>query len=237
MLPTQLALRFARAERYLACDLLPNAAQDDARAWLGRTAAWPLRRLVLWGEPGCGKTHLLHAWAEQEGGVVLAAAPADFWPDRPIALDTVDHPANEIALLHLLNAAAERRQPVLMAALGPPARLPVRLPDLASRLRATTAIQIGPAPDDALALLLAHLLADRQLRIAPASQAWLLARLPRTPAAIRRAAAGIEAAPLHTAQAIQQALQAAIDCAPHPDTMPALDEVSASGSPPPHEPG
>jgi chromosomal replication initiation ATPase DnaA len=39
---------------------LPAAPSNGAAlAWLERTADWPDHRLTLWGEPGCGKTHLL----------------------------------------------------------------------------------------------------------------------------------------------------------------------------------
>jgi chromosomal replication initiation ATPase DnaA len=50
---------------------------------------------------------------------------------------------------------------VLLAARTPPAHWPVRLPDLASRLRATTAVEIAPPEDSLLRSLLARLLAER----------------------------------------------------------------------------
>ena len=46
-------------------------------------------------------------------------------------------------LLHLLNTARDLARPVLLAGALPPARWPVRLPDLDSRLRAITAVEVG----------------------------------------------------------------------------------------------
>lgn len=220
-------MAFPPTRAFRAADLLPNPAQDDARAWLARTADWPLGRLVLCGEPGSGKTHLVHAWAEAHGAAILAEAPKDGWPRRPVAIDGIDAVPDEIALLHLLNAAAEDRHPVLLAATTPPGRLPVRLPDLASRLRATTAITIGPAPDAFLRMLLARLLAERQLRIPAPVQDWLLARLPRTPAALRDATARLDAAALQQGRGITRPFAASIlglcdnSAAPRPPTSPA----------------
>ena len=192
---TQLTLEFPQEHTFRGADLLPHAGQDEAHAWLARTPDWPMGRLVLWGEPGCGKTHLLHAWAKANGAAVLDAAPAPgTWPARPLALDKIDALTDEIALLHLMNAAAEAKHPLLMASRTPPGRLPVRLPDLASRLRAANAVQIGPAPDAFLEMLLVRLLAERQLRVPAALQAWLLTRLPRNPAALARAVTVLEAA-------------------------------------------
>ena len=91
---------------------------------------------------------------------------------------------------------------MLLAARGPPARWTVRLPDLASRLRAITAIEIGPPEDSLLSLLLTHLLAERQLRLPEAAQAWLLTRLPRTAAALGEAVARLDAVSLEVSREI-----------------------------------
>ena len=216
---TQLVIDFPPKAAFGAQDLVDNPAQDAAQAWLARTADWPLGRLAIWGAGGSGKSHLAHAWAGQHGGTVLPAAPADPWPAQPVALDNLDTVPDEVALLHLLNAAAEARQPLLLLSRAAPSRLAVRLPDLASRLRATTAIEIGPAPDSFLQILLVRLLAERQLRIAPALQAAMLLRLPRTPAALREAVARLDAAALAAARAIDRAMIAAV-----------AGDISASGS-------
>lgn len=198
------------AAAFRAADLLPNAAQDAARTWLGRTTDWPLRRLALWGAAGSGKTHLVHAWAEAVGGTVIRSLEPGAFPLRPVALDGLDGITDEIGLLHLLNAAQEARQPLLLSSIAPPGRLPVRLPDLASRLRATTAVQIGPAPDEFLAMLLARLLAERQLRLPGALQSWLLCRLPRTPHALRDAVRRLDAAALESGRSITRPLAAEV---------------------------
>ena len=249
----QLALPFPFAPRLRTTDLLPNAAQEDARTWLGRTPEWPLRRLALWGAPGCGKSHLLHAWAESVGGTVIrippggapgnapGGAPANGWPRGPVALDALDPVRDELALLYLLNAAAEARQPLLLASTRAPGRLPIRLPDLASRLRATTAVRIGPAPEPFLRLLLARLLAERQLVVAPPVQLWLLNRLPRAPAALRTAVEKLDAAALQAGRPVTRALALATLDLPDPSrpdpSRPDQPRHDVSGTPPPTRPG
>ena len=61
-----------------------------------------------------------------------------------LALDDADTVAAEPLLLHLLNTARDRGLRVLLAGRTPPSRWPVRLPDLSSRLRAITAVEIRP---------------------------------------------------------------------------------------------
>lgn len=205
----QLALKLETRPRYAEADLLPNPGQALARAWLERTAEWPQSRLVLWGAAGSGKTHLVHAWAERVGGVVLRQASLA-WPETPAAIDSLDAIPDEAALLHTLNAAAEARRPLLLAATLPPARLDVRLPDLASRLRAAQSVEIGRAPDDFLALLFSRLLAERQLPVPASVRAWVLARLPRSPAAIRAAAEQLDAAALAAQRPVGRAMAARV---------------------------
>jgi chromosomal replication initiation ATPase DnaA len=205
----QLALPFPHEPDYGATEFLGAPSNAAARAWLARTEHWPGGRLALWGEAGCGKTHLLHRWAVETGARLIAGPALRGLPDLPltggVAIDDAEG-AEECALLHLLNAAAEAALPVLLAGRTAPARWPVRLPDLASRLRSVNAAGIGPAEDDLLRALLARLLSGRQLAVPPPLQEWLLLRLPRTPAAIREAAARLDRAALAAGAGVTRSL-------------------------------
>jgi chromosomal replication initiation ATPase DnaA len=206
----QLALRFPYTPALTAVDLLTHPGNALALEFLGATARWPQRRLALWGGQGCGKSHLLHIWAAECGAGIVPGAELrePFWPEGPVAVDDIDRVPSEAALLHLLNAAAEEKRPVLLTASRPPGRLGIQLPDLASRLRAITAIELGAADDAFLAQLFARLLADRQLTVKPEIRAWLLIRLPRSPAALREAVARLDDATLAAKSPITPALAA-----------------------------
>ena len=107
-----------------------------------------------------------------------------------------------------MNAAQEAGHPVLLAARTPPARWPTRLPDLASRLRATIAVPLGAADEAFLRTLLGRLLSDRQLIVPAPVQDWLLAVLPRDPAALREAAARLDRAGLAAGRSVTRTLAA-----------------------------
>jgi chromosomal replication initiation ATPase DnaA len=188
-----------RGPRFAAIDFREAPSNTAACAWLRRTDDWPDRRLAIWGESGCGKTHLLHIWAARTGAVLWSGTALAALPELPavgIALDDADAVTDETALLHLLNTAGEAGLPMLLASPAPPSRWPVRLPDLASRLRAITAVEIGPPEDTLLRTLLARLLAERQLRLPEAVQEWLVRRLPRSAAALAGAVDRLDAASL-----------------------------------------
>ena len=205
----QLPLPLPELASSAASDLIPDASNAEALAWLNAPESWPLRRLALHGPEGVGKSHMLHAAAAERGwrllagpGLTMDAALADV---AGTALDRADA-APEQALFHLINHAAEAGAPLLLAARAPPARWGTILPDLASRLRATQAVGVQTPSEPLLAALLAKHLGDRQLRVEPGVQAFLLSRLPRHAAAIARAVAALDAASLAGATPITRPL-------------------------------
>lgn len=196
--PHQPALPIYDEPRYSAANFVAAASNSEAFAWLSRTRQWPGGRLALWGGAGCGKTHLLHLWAELTGATLWRGADLREFPDLPangIALDDADA-GDERALFHLLNAAAEADLPLLTASRSAPGRWPVQLPDLRSRLRAITAVEVGPPDDPLLRALLPRLLAQRLIRLPEPVMIWLLNRLPRTVPLLREAVARLDAVAL-----------------------------------------
>ena len=206
----QLPLPFTHSPEYVVVDFQAAPSNAEALAWLDRTADWPQQRLALWGPGGCGKTHLLHVWSTRQHAVLLSGPCLRLVaPEHPLAIDDADA-APERMLLHTLNAAAEAALPVLLAGREAPARWPVRLPDLASRLRAITSVQIQPADDDLLRSLLARLLSDRQMKMSETVQQYLRLHLPRTPAALREAVARLDRAALAAGGRVTRAMAAEV---------------------------
>jgi len=220
----QLPLPFTETPSYQAEDFLAAPCNQLARSWLDNPENWTNGRMVLWGEPGCGKSFLLHLWAQNSGaqiyqGANLKGLPPS--PSGPIAIDDADTAPEETALLHLLNAAAEAGHPVLLTARLPPARQDQKLKDLASRLRASLAVEITLPDDELLSALLFRLAAARQLRLTPALAEFLLQRLPRTPAVLREAIARLDRAALASGGRLtrQLAAEALADMLTAPDLL------------------
>jgi chromosomal replication initiation ATPase DnaA len=195
----QLPLPFPHTPEFSPDDFIESPANEAARRWLQQPEDWPRRRLALWGKAGVGKSHLLHLWAQRSDAAIIVGPALRGMPPLPrgaVAVDDADLIAEEPSLLHLLNAAEEAGAMVLLAGRAPPARWKVRLPDLASRLAATHAVPVAEPDETLLAVLFARLLSERQVVVAAPLQTWLLAHLPRHPAAIGEAAARLDRASL-----------------------------------------
>lgn len=206
-LPLSLPASSARA------DFLEDASNAQALAWLDRPGEWPLGRLALFGPAGVGKSHIARATAGAQGWRVLEGpALRGLPPPGPggTVLDDADAVAEDRALLHLINLCAERGERLLLVGREPPARWPVRLPDLGSRLRATASAGIARPGDALLGALLAKLFADRQLRVAPDLRAWLLQRLGRDAGTLAEAAARLDRAALVARAPVTRSLARAV---------------------------
>ena len=195
----QFALDFGFAPAFGRDDFLVAPSNAEAVAWLGRWPDWPSRGLALYGPPGCGKSHLLAAFAAAQGGAVMAASaltaeavPALVEDHRLLLLDDLEGLADSAALFHLYNLGREAGRFLVVAARQPPARLELGLADLASRLATLPAVAIG-APDDALlAAVLVKLFADRQLKVGLDVVSYLLGRIERSFAAAGRVVAALD---------------------------------------------
>lgn len=192
----QFTLPFPTEPLYAHSDFLAGACNEDALAWIAAPGSWPALRLAVYGAEGTGKTHLLHVFVARHHAAMLAASAVRrlvLPPDAAaLAIDDADSVVDEVALVHLLNTAAERHMPVLLAARTPPSRWDFRLPDLVSRLRATPTVGLLAPDDGLLRALLVRLLSDHQLRVPEWLPDFLLSRLPRTGGTLRAAAARVD---------------------------------------------
>ncbi len=181
-------------------DFLVAPSNRTAVDWIDRWPEWPQPGLALYGEAGAGKTHLTRVWRSRSGavaldpGALLAAEPPELIGDaRACILDDAEalwqsaahKDESERRLLHVYNMVSQRGGHVLFAGRAAPARWPIALADLRSRLAALPAVALGP-PDEALIeAVLVKLFADRQLAVDPAVVRYLLRRMERSFAAAR----------------------------------------------------
>jgi DnaA family protein len=179
--------------RQLILDLLPDApprldnfvAGGNAETLTG-LAGWlaPDNRepsLLLWGEPGAGKSHLLRA-----SGAHFSDAETD--PDLALIVQTqplhaVDNvealsAAGQIALFNLFNRLRAAGGRLLTSAHQPPQHLELR-EDLRTRLGSGLIYRLHPLSDGEKIDALATQATARGLRLPPGALDYLLARAPR----------------------------------------------------------
>ena len=134
----------------------------------------------------------------------------DLEPCAAAVLDPAEPVTDELALLHLYNRLCEQGGHLLLTARRPVAAWSLRLPDLASRLRAAPAVAIR-APDDALlAALLVKLLGDRQLVVSQDVIGYLICQMERSFAAARAVVEALDKHSLRDRRPVTVALARAV---------------------------
>lgn len=153
-----------------AADIILSDANAHVARHFERWTTWPVMATLLTGPRKSGRSRFAAQFALRTGGRLFDNAEA-----QP-----------EEALFHAWNNAQERRRPLVIVADRQPPDWAIQLPDLASRIAATPAVEIGN-PDDALiARLIEDQLGRRGLAVAPDLLAFLLARLERDYVAVHR---------------------------------------------------
>ncbi len=188
----QLALDLPVREDFSAQSLILGPSNAEALAALGRWHDWPRQVLALIGPEGAGKSHLASIWAANSQARIVSARDlqdelASIPAGQTLVVEDLDQGVSDDALFHTLNRAAERDIPaLLLTARKPPVLWPAQLPDLVSRLRALPHTDLHEADDELLTRLIEKQLADRGVSIHPGVVDYLLPRMERSVADVRR---------------------------------------------------
>lgn len=153
--------------------------------------------VYLWGESGCGKSHLLQAACSQAHAEGRQPAYLPLKSEHEIdpamldglegfalvCLDDLERIAGnaewERAIFNLFNLLRESGAQLLVAADRPPAKLPLDLPDLASRLTWGPCYHLLPLDDEGRLELLLASAERRGMSMSVETASFLLQRIPR----------------------------------------------------------
>jgi chromosomal replication initiation ATPase DnaA len=164
--------------------MVVTPANADAMALIDRWPDWPSQVVILAGPPGCGKSHLAAIWRDEATADVIDAARlgSDMaMPEHSVVIDGIgEKPFDQNGLFHLINAVRSRGDYLLLTTRLFPGAWGVTLPDLASRLKAATTVEIHEPDDALLAAVIAKLFADRQIEIDFSVVQYLVRRMERS---------------------------------------------------------
>ncbi|TYC63317.1 hypothetical protein FMN50_02980 [Rhodobacterales bacterium] len=184
--PRQIPLDLPHEAALTRDDYLVGASNKAAFELLERWPDWPAPVVVLAGPVGAGKTHLVNAFRDGTGARVIAATDlteasvAELVAAPAAVVEDAHRGVSDTALFHLLNASRQAGKTVLITSRTWPASWKVTLPDLMSRLRAATPVEILEPDDDLLRRVLVKLFADRQIAVEQTVVDYLVVRMERS---------------------------------------------------------
>ena len=181
--PRQLPLEFGHSAGFSRDDMIVSPANAQAVDLIDRWPDWPSPVVVLAGPAGSGKSHLAEIWRGLSGAVALSPERIDApgVATEPYVIDDADRGVlDEQGLFHLINAVRAGGTHLLLTARRFPAAWGIALPDLASRLKAATIIEIFEPDDLLLAAVITKLFSDRQVEVEPHIVQFLVRRIERS---------------------------------------------------------
>ncbi len=182
-------------------DFIASKASENAINFLNKffaqtTFDTTLPSCILKGEHACGKTHLLHIFAQKFHATFLTKndfdkinSPTFFVANNFYILENIDEIESEELLLHIINSAAEAKSFLVLSAIDVDK---FNLRDLTSRLKNIFTVEIKNPPQDLIKALLAKGLAQRQLKISDEVMEFLTNRLQPSYVTIANALQAIE---------------------------------------------
>ena len=164
-------------------DFLVTDCNKEAATYLDSSDRWTFPFVLIYGDKGCGKTHLAHTFSDEFlDATHMTENDILSLPSRCVVENT-DQAASEPLLFHLYNHALENKKKVVFTARA----LPVfSMPELQTRFNAMPQIKINPPDDLLMSAVLCKLFADRQVKVEADVIAYLLKHLKRTFEAMER---------------------------------------------------
>lgn len=181
--PQQLALDLESGPSYVPEEFIVAEANQQAYQWIMKWPDWPTPGLILYGDEGCGKTHLAHIWRQRSRALFLQGKDIQdltWLQENPVhVIFRLGQGETADPLFHLYNLAAELKISYLILSVLPPVNWLLSLKDAESRIRSLPAVYVG-SPDDALLeQVLLKRFSDLQLQVPEAVIRYLVTHMPR----------------------------------------------------------
>jgi DnaA family protein len=197
MMPTQIPLGIGLRDSSVFASFWPGRNRALVETLLALTPHQPPTCVWLHGASGLGKTHLLQALCARAGERGESAAYLPLDQARSMGAEVLSG-MGELALVCLDNAEAvlgdsdweralfklhqeldEQRGRLVISATKPPAALPIKLRDLASRLNGGLVLTLQPLHDNEQVEVLKLRAQQRGFDLPDETAQFLIRRLPR----------------------------------------------------------
>lgn len=186
--PEQMALDIRFHAAMSREDFFVSSCNQTAFALVSQWPEWHSPALLLYGDEGCGKTHLSHIWQAESKAMRIDDVDNYDLDTAAYGTNIIIENADRIAgnekleqlVFHLYNIAKETETYLLLTSRKRVRDWGIKLPDLQSRLKSIMVAEIKAPDDQLLAMLFVKLFSDRQMIIDARVITYLSQRMERS---------------------------------------------------------
>lgn len=168
-------------------DFIVGQPNEEAYRWLMGWPKWSHPCLAIYGEKGCGKTHLSHIWQLKAQATYLEYQGFDAFSlenmnkgPKSFILDDAELIEDEEKFFHFYNHIMDSQGNLLLLAQTAPAYWEKKLPDLRSRLNSIPAVKIHSPDESLLMRVIQKLFNDLHLKVEEDVVRFLLKHMERS---------------------------------------------------------
>ncbi|MCR5225298.1 MAG: hypothetical protein K6C34_04410 [Alphaproteobacteria bacterium] len=175
---------FKKNENLEWSDFIEGDENREALMYLMQWPHWGKNVLIIFGESGCGKTHLAGLWAQSANAVYVLRDSLNYNPrdlfntESNFVIDDFDEVISDEKnfswLFHFFNILSEKDKYLLILSKKPPISWKISLEDLRSRLLSYPSVGIENPRDDLLFSIAKKISRDLGIYISDAALLYLL---------------------------------------------------------------
>lgn len=189
----QLTLSFKEKVLFYTEDFIVSPSNIKAFQYISSWPSWGNSNyanfLYLYGEKGCGKTHLANIFASKTNGKFISELELLNKPieqlitrfDDAFILEDIEEKLYlEERIFHLFNLILAKQKYLLITGKRPPQELKLELADLGSRIKAVNAINIASPDEELFRSVLFKNFDDKQIIISSEVLDFIVTRVDRS---------------------------------------------------------
>lgn len=183
MMVYQQPLPLKNKEDYSEKSFYVHPSNQEAYLWIKSWPSWPAPFCLIYGEEGCGKTHLAHLWQSLSNAVFFDLYSSPPFQEHFYILENLEQwlitPSVEETLFHFYNFIQEKGLSVLITSRYHPKQLPLTLQDLQSRLYSIPSLSISLPDEQTLFSILSKQLSNQGISLQEDALWYVIKRINR----------------------------------------------------------
>jgi len=183
----QLIFKFPFSKKYYEQDFFVSSNNFSAYKLIESWPNWPGKWLNIFGQAGCGKTHLAKILEKKIDKIKLIEAEnvnnkivEDLNSLDCLIIDNFDNNIDEKLLYSIFNQSKQLENYILINSITSIKDLKINLEDLKSRVRSFLFIGIELPTDDLLKVIISKTLSDNQININPKISDFIINNVERS---------------------------------------------------------